>query len=218
MTPKIVFNQFDSFIHQFDQALRTVAGVVAASRPNPAKSILEQSDHATLNEQERKHSAGLMRVNHVGEVCAQALYQAQGLFAYDPQLRQQFHQASREEQDHLAWTAQRVHELGSHVSFLNPLWYVGAFAIGAIAAHMGDATSLGFVVETERQVEAHLTHHLNHLPEHDASSRAIVEQMRADEIQHGHAAQALGAAELSMPVKTLMAGMAKIMTTATYYI
>ena len=211
-------SSLDLFISMFDQSLRTIAGVAAQSRPNPGEQIIELHDTTQLDEKQRSHSAGLMRVNHVGEVCAQALYQSQGLFSDNSELKQQFKLAAREEEDHLAWTAQRIHELGSHVSVLNPVWYAGAFAIGAIAAKVGDATSLGFVVETERQVEAHLNSHLESLPADDAKSRAIVEQMRNDEIQHGAAAKSLGATELPLPVKKLMSGMAKVMTTVAYYI
>ncbi len=208
----------DHLINLFDQSLRAIAGVAIQSRPNPAQKILDNHADAQVDEQQRKHSAGLMRVNHVGEVCAQALYQSQGLFSQSDELKEQFRRAGREEEDHLAWTAQRIAELGSHTSLLNPLWYVGAFAIGAIAAKVGDATSLGFVVETEKQVEAHLNSHLDSLPPDDARSRAIVVQMRDDEIEHGAAAQALGASELPASVKTLMTGMAKVMTKVAYYI
>lgn len=159
-----------------------------------------------------------MRVNHVGEVCAQALYDAQGRFAKTPELRRQFQQAGREEEDHLAWTAKRVEELGSRLSLLNPLWYAGAYCIGALAAKAGDGRSLGFVVETERQVEAHLAGHLQSLPVNDTGSRAIVEQMRADEAEHGADAQALGAVEMPQPVKVAMRLAAKVMTTTAYYV
>jgi len=205
----------DPLITLFDKTLRVITGVASASRQNPAQKIIEKR---VLDEKERRHSAALMRVNHVGEVCAQALYQSQGLFSQNKELKQQFVQAGKEEEDHLAWTSSRVKELGSHVSLFNPLWYAGAFALGAVAAKVGDATSLGFVVETERQVEAHLNGHLASLPVVDAKSRAIVEQMRDDEMKHGAAAQTLGAAELPVPVKKLMTGMAKIMTTVAYYI
>ena len=205
----------DSLITLLDKSLRVITGVASASRENPAQKIIETQ---VLDEQERRHSAALMRVNHVGEVCAQALYQSQGLFSQSKELKQQFIQAGKEEEDHLAWTSTRIKELGSHVSILNPFWYAGAFALGAVAAKVGDATSLGFVVETERQVEAHLNSHLTSLPTADAKSRAIVEQMRDDEIKHGTAAQTLGAAELPVPVKKLMTGMAKVMTTVAYYV
>jgi ubiquinone biosynthesis monooxygenase Coq7 len=159
-----------------------------------------------------------MRVNHVGEVCAQALYEAQAMFARNEGTRQQFRQAGEEELDHLAWTAERLGELDARPSLLNPLWYVGAFAMGAIAARTGDAYSLGFVVETERQVEAHLNGHLEALPVSDARSRAIVTQMRDDEAAHGAAARQLGAAELPKPVRYGMQAMAKVMTGTAYYI
>jgi len=204
----------DHLIVGFDKALRVMGGVAKASRPNPG--VL--APDSTLNAQEQRHSAGLMRVNHVGEVCAQALYDSQGRRASTPVLRNQFETAGREEEDHLAWTAQRLAELGSQPSLLNPLWYAGAYALGTVAARMGDAVSLGFVVETERQVEAHLNSHLAQLPPQDAKSRAIVTQMRDDEIEHGAKAQALGAADLPLPVKLAMRAMAKVMTTTAYHI
>lgn len=204
----------DELIFGIDKALRVVAGVASASRQTPAAKVAELS----MDDKERRHSAGLMRVNHVGEVCAQALYDSQGRFAKELVLRQQFDQAGREEEDHLAWTAQRLQELGSHTSLLNPLWYAGAYAIGTVVARMGDARSLGFVVETERQVEAHLASHLDRLPGRDEKSRAIVEQMRVDEVAHGAKAQELGAAELPAPIRQMMRAMAKVMTTAAYYI
>ena len=207
-------NPLDNLIVNVDKALRVMGGVATSSRPNPAAHAAD----ATLDEREQRHSAGLMRVNHVGEVCAQALYDAQARFAKSPQMREQFEQAGREEEDHLAWTAQRLSELGSQPSLLNPLWYAGAYAIGAVAAHLGDARSLGFVVETERQVEAHLDNHLVQLPAQDAKSRAIVEQMRLDEIEHGASAKALGAAETPSLVKAGMTAMSKVMTTTAYYI
>jgi ubiquinone biosynthesis monooxygenase Coq7 len=159
-----------------------------------------------------------MRVNHVGEVCAQALYEAQATFAKSEPTRQQFRQAGKEEIDHLAWTAERLRELGSHASLLNPLWYAGSYALGAIAAKLGDSTSLGFVVETERQVEAHLNSHLDSLPAQDQRSRAIVMQMRDDEIAHAAAAKDLGATELPAPVKGVMRVMAKVMTSTAYHL
>jgi ubiquinone biosynthesis monooxygenase Coq7 len=205
---------FDHLIVGLDKALRVVGGVASSSRPNPAL----HSPDAELDERERRHSAGLMRVNHVGEVCAQALYDSQARFAHSAAMRAQFEQAGREEEDHLAWTAQRLHELGSQPSVLNPLWYAGSYVLGSVAARLGDPHSLGFVVETERQVEAHLNSHLDKLPPQDAKSRAIVEQMRVDEVAHGAAAQALGAAQTPAPVRAAMAAMAKVMTTAAYYI
>ncbi len=191
-----------------------MAGVARTSRPNPSAKLAEQG----LTDADRQHSAGLMRVNHVGEVCAQALYDAQGAFSRSEQTRRQFERAGREEEDHLAWTAQRLAELNARTSLFNPLWYGGAFVVGAAMARLGDARSLGFVVETERQVEAHLDQHLRMLPPADAKSRAIVEQMRLDEIEHGAAAKTLGAVELPSPVKTVMKGMAKVMTTLAYRI
>lgn len=204
----------DDFITGIDKIVRVVSGVVSSSRPNPAARI---ADNALVDE-ERRHSAGLMRVNHVGEVCAQALYDAQGRFAKTEALRQQFARAGREEEDHLAWTAQRLRELGSRTSLLNPLWYAGAYAIGAVAAGIGDAQSLGFVVETERQVEAHLESHLQALPVQDEKSRAIVEQMRIDEVEHGAAAKSLGAANVPASVQFVMRTMAKVMTATAYYV
>jgi ubiquinone biosynthesis monooxygenase Coq7 len=204
----------DDLIVGFDKALRVVGGVAAASRPNPAAHAVD----CELDEREQRHSAGLMRVNHVGEVCAQALYDSQARHAHSPGMRAQFEQAGREEEDHLAWTAQRLTELGSQPSVLNPLWYAGAYAMGTVAAKLGDARSLGFVVETERQVEAHLNSHLEQLPAGDAKSRAIVEQMRLDEVAHGDAAQSLGAAEMPVPVKLIMRAMSKVMTTTAYYL
>ena len=159
-----------------------------------------------------------MRVNHVGEVCAQALYTAQALTTNNPMLRRQLEQASREETDHLAWTQQRLHELDARPSLLNPLWYAGSFAIGLLAGRSGDAVSLGFVVETERQVEQHLEHHLRRLPESDRASRAIVAQMREDEARHGAAAQTSGAARLPLPVRWLMRLAARVMTTTAHRI
>lgn len=206
--------QVDALITGVDKVVRVVSGVAAASRPSPSVKIAD----AMMDEAERRHSAGLMRVNHVGEVCAQALYDAQGRFARNADLRRQFAQAARDEEDHLAWTAQRLQELGARPSVLNPLWYAGAYAIGAVAARVGDAHSLGFVVETERQVEAHLASHLTQLPQQDEKSRAIVEQMRVDEVEHGAAAQAMGAAHTPAPVRAAMRAMAKVMTTTAYYI
>ena len=191
-----------------------MSNVATASRPNPAVGVAEPG----LTEQEKTHSAGLMRVNHVGEVCAQALYAAQSAFAKTPLTREQFQKAGEEEVDHLAWTADRLQELGSRTSLLNSLWYAGSFALGAVAAKLGDPVSLGFVVETERQVEAHLDRHLEELPPNDLRSRAIVTQMRDDEVAHAEAAAQLGAAELPLPVKKVMQAMAKVMTTAAYRI
>jgi ubiquinone biosynthesis monooxygenase Coq7 len=208
-----MFMQFvDQLITDLDKALRVVSGVAASSRPNPATHIAD----AAMSDEEKRHSAGLMRVNHVGEVCAQALYDAQGRFAQTQALKQQFAHAGIEEEDHLAWTAERLRELGSHTSLLNPLWYAGSYVLGTIAARVGDARSLGFVAETERQVEQHLISHLEKLPPQDAKSRAIVEQMCKDEAEHGEAAKALGAAEMPEPVRGVMKMMSKVMTTVAY--
>ena len=174
----------------------------------------------TLSEAERRRAAGLMRVNHVGEVCAQALYQAQARFAKSRTLRSQFEAAGREEEDHLAWTMERLQDLGAQPSLLNPLWYAGSYALGALAAQLGDAKSLGFVVETERQVEAHLASHLQQqgLPPQDAKSRAIVAQMRVDEVAHGAAAKSMGAQEPPPLAQKAMALMGRLMTRTAYYL
>nr|WP_314861441.1 2-polyprenyl-3-methyl-6-methoxy-1,4-benzoquinone monooxygenase [uncultured Undibacterium sp.] len=210
-----MFNKnFDHFLINFDRALRVISGQAKASRTTPGITCTEHS----LSDAEQKHSAGLMRVNHVGEVCAQALYDSQAVFSKSNDVRQQFARSSVEEEDHLAWTAERLKQLNSHTSVLNPLWYVGAYACGLVAGRCGDAISLGFVVETEKQVEAHLASHLQALPPTDEKSRAIVEQMRVDEIEHGAAAQNLGASDLPAPVKAVMRGMAKLMTTTAYHV
>ena len=207
-------NKMDTIIAALDRSLRVISGVAQATRPNPAHQVGD----TVLTEAERRHSAGLMRVNHVGEVCAQALYQAQAQFAGGNALVAQFDAAAKEEEDHLAWTTERINELNSHTSALNPLWFVGSYLLGAVAARLGDARSLGFVVETERQVEAHLTHHLSSLPENDVKSRAIVTQMRSDEAAHGAAANAMGAADVPWPVRQAMQVMSKVMTTTAYYV
>ena len=186
----------DQLIAAADRALRTLAATPAASRPSPAGRV---SEPEPLTDDEAREAVALMRVNHVGEVCAQALYDAQALAARSPELRAMFEQAAREEADHLAWTEERIRELGGRTSLLNPLWYGGAFAIGLAAARIGDRASLGFMAETERQVEQHLQGHLDRLPESDAASRAIVAQMKDDEVRHADAATALGGAELPCP-------------------
>lgn len=170
-----------------------------------------------MSAEESRLSASLMRVNHVGEICAQALYNAQLVATRNPALREGFRQAAREETDHLAWTQQRLRELNARPSLLNPLWYAGAFGIGLIAGRIGDGTSLGFVVETEAQVEQHLASHLDRLPAADTASRAIVEQMKVDEAQHGAQAQQAGAVELPAPVRWAMRAAAKVMTTTAHY-
>jgi 3-demethoxyubiquinol 3-hydroxylase len=202
----------DQLIAQFDRALRTVSGVAHASRPSPA----DASPEAQPQEHDRRHAAALMRVNHVGEVCAQALYQGQALTARDPHARQALERAASEEEDHLAWSAQRVHELGGRTSLLNPLWYAGAFTVGAIAGAAGDRWNLGFLAETERQVEEHLSGHLERLPPQDARTRALVAAMRADEARHRDTALRLGAAELPRPVKLAMRLASGLMTRIAY--
>jgi 3-demethoxyubiquinol 3-hydroxylase len=202
----------DQLIAQFDRALRTVSGVAHASRPSPG----DASPEAELQEHDRTHAAALMRVNHVGEVCAQALYQGQALTARDPHARQALERAASEEEDHLAWSAQRVHELGGRTSLLNPLWYAGAFTVGAIAGAAGDRWNLGFLAETERQVEEHLSGHLERLPPEDARTRALVAAMRADEARHRDTALRLGAAELPRPVKLAMRLASGLMTRIAY--
>lgn len=204
----------DRLLASADSALRTLTGAVHAARPNPA--VAQRAESAGLSDDERREAAALMRVNHVGEVCAQALYQAQALTARTPALRRQMQQAAREEIDHLAWCQQRLDELGDRPSLLNPLWYAGAFGIGLVAGRLGDTASLGFVIETERQVEQHLAGHLDRLPAADARSRAIVEAMKADEARHAEDARSAGGAELPLPVTLLMRAAAKVMTTVAH--
>jgi ubiquinone biosynthesis monooxygenase Coq7 len=204
----------DGLIEGFDLALRAVAGVHRAQRPSPA----EGCEEGELDDSERAHAAALMRVNHVGEVCAQALYQGQALTAREPGNRQALEHAALEEQDHLAWSAARIDELGGRLSFANPIWYAGAFAIGAAAGALGDRWSLAFLAETERQVEEHLSGHLSQLAATDVRTRAVVEQMRADEARHRDTALSLGAAELPAPVKGAMRLMSKVMTTVAHRI
>ena len=202
----------DRFIGEFDRALRAIAGVANAARVSPG----EGKPDAPLDERERAHVAGLMRVNHVGEVCAQALYQGQALTARDAHARAALEQAAREEQDHLAWSADRIRELGGRPSLLNPVWYAGSLAIGAVAGALGDRWNLAFLAETERQVEEHLTGHLDQLPPADERTRAIVEAMRADEAKHRRTAVGLGAADLPAPVRAAMRFASKVMTTLAY--
>ena len=207
-------SSLESLLIAADGALRTLFAQPRARRASPA----EQAQPVDLSAQDRALAGALMRVNHVGEVCAQALYAAQALSTRDAQLRQQFEQAGQEEADHLAWTRQRLKDLGARPSLLNPLWFAGAFALGALAGKLGDRVSLGFTVETERQVEQHLAGHLESLPAEDAASRAIVSAMKDDEAAHADAAQALGAAELPAPVKGLMRAAAWVMTTTAHRI
>jgi ubiquinone biosynthesis monooxygenase Coq7 len=202
----------DRVVLEFDRALRAIAGVTAPARETPAASLRE----AELTPEERAHAAALMRVNHSGEVCAQALYQGQALGARNPAAREALEQAAHEEQDHLAWSAERIRELGGAPSLLNPLWYAGSLALGAAAGALGDRWSLAFLAETERQVEAHLSGHLAALPAADRRTRAVIEGMRADEARHRATAERLGAAELPLPVRAAMRLAAKVMTTAAY--
>jgi len=204
----------DALFGAADSALRTLFAKPRALRACPVLP----SDATNLDDAERRHAGALMRVNHVGEVCAQALYTAQALATRNPELRQRFEKAAEEETDHLAWTAGRLAELGDRPSLLNPLWYAGAFGLGLIAGRLGDPVSLGFVVETERQVEAHLQSHLERLPPGDHASRAIVAQMKDDEGAHASQALAAGAAELPAPAKGLMHAAARVMTTTAHYI
>jgi 3-demethoxyubiquinol 3-hydroxylase len=203
-----------SVITTADNALRTLFAKPSASKPCP--TVAEQATE--LSVPDKALSGALMRVNHVGEVCAQALYAAQALSTQDPALRKKFVAASKEEGDHLAWTRQRLDELGARPSLLNPLWYAGAFGLGLLAGRLGDKVSLGFVVETERQVEAHLAEHMERLPLGDHESRAIVAHMKGDEARHALEAQAAGAIELPAPVKALMGAAAKVMTTVAHRI
>lgn len=201
----------DRLIGALDSGLRTVFAPARAARQSPAAGLKPD-----LGAAEAREAGALMRVNHVGEICAQALYQSQALFGRSEELRRQFEQAGQEELDHLAWTAERVADLGTHTSRLAPLWWAGAFAWGSLAGLSGDRRSLGFVVETERQVEAHLASHLGRLPEADTASRAIVEQMKREEAEHADAALAAGAVPLSAPVRGLMRAAAKVMTTVAH--
>lgn len=203
----------DQCLCALDRALRTVAARPTAGRPTPGSGEPDQLD-AT----QRREAAALMRVNHVGEVCAQALYASQALFSRNAGLRTHFQQAASDELDHLAWTQMRLDELGDRKSLLTPAWYAGAFALGSLAGLAGDRWSLGFVVETERQVEAHLASHLDRLPASDLRSRAIVAQMRDEEARHADEAEAAGAAPLPTPVPQLMRLAARVMTTTAHYV
>jgi len=203
----------DTLLTTADRALRTLFAHHHASRANPANGIAS----AALNDTEKREASALMRVNHVGEVCAQALYTAQALATKDEALRRHLQAACEEETDHLAWTEERLKQLGGRTSLLNPLWYAGAFGIGFLAAKLGgDAMSLGFVVETEKQVEAHLQSHMQRLPENDQASRAIVAQMKADEMRHAQEAQSAGAVELPALFKGLMRVAAGVMTAVAH--
>jgi ubiquinone biosynthesis monooxygenase Coq7 len=204
---------FDQFIIEFDKGLRTLFASSHSARPHPDQGM----DEAELDDGERRHALGLMRVNHCGEVCAQALYQGQALTARDASARDALKQAAFEEVEHLAWTEQRIRELGGRPSVFNPLWYGGSLAIGIGAGLLGDKWNLGFLEETEHQVAAHLDSHLQSLPDQDGKSRAIVERMRDDEKRHADMAHAHGAAALPRPVRGLMKFSARIMTRASYH-
>ena len=206
----------DRWLCGAEAALRTLSGGARAGRPSPAAALPEDAGAAPLTPAERKLSGALMRVNHVGEVCAQALYQAQSLTTRDDALRRHLTRAAAEELDHLAWTEERLAELGDRTSLLNPLWFAGAFAIGLAAGRLGDPVSLGFVVETEAQVEQHLASHLDRLPAGDAASRAIVAQMKDDEVVHGAAARTSGGIDLPLPVRLMMRAAAKVMTVTAH--
>ncbi len=207
--------QLDRAINAMDQALRLSAGLAPdPARPNPAGSTAETD----LNEDTRKHVAGLMRINHTGEICAQALYSGQAATARNKEVRDEMHAAALEELDHLSWCEQRLAELDSKTSLLNPLWYAGSFALGAIAGIAGDGWSLGFLKETEIQVEAHLEDHLEQLPEEDKRSQAILDQMKTDEAKHAEMAATAGAYELPQPIKDAMSFTSKIMKAVSYRI
>ena len=202
----------DDAIHRFDRALKTLTGLRAAERENPAAAV----EDAPLDDAERSHAAGLMRVNHTGEVCAQALYEGQALTARDGAVRERLLDAAGEEADHLAWCAERIGELGSAPSVLNPLFYAASYAMGAVTGLIGDKVSLGFVEATEDQVCEHLERHLDALPEQDARSRAIVERMHEEEARHGSDALDMGGSEFPAPVKQAMTLLSRVMTETTY--
>ncbi|MCK2089455.1 2-polyprenyl-3-methyl-6-methoxy-1,4-benzoquinone monooxygenase [Thauera aromatica] len=204
----------DRAIIEFDRALRTVFASASSVRPVPGEEV----DEAALNDAERRHAAALMRVDHAGEICAQALYQGQAMMSRDPTIRGALRQASQEETEHLAWTERRIADLGGRKSLLNPFWYGGALCLGMLAGRFGERLNLGFLAETERQVEQHLKGHLDALPAGDLRSRAIVEQMKEDETGHADTAVRLGAHELPAPVKAAMKLGAKLMTTLAYRI
>jgi 3-demethoxyubiquinol 3-hydroxylase len=204
----------DRFIIELDRALRTVLGVGAAERTSPGKALEEP----VLDAGERRHAAALMRVNHCGEVCAQALYQGQALASRNARIKEELGRAAREESDHLAWSAERIAQLGGRPSLLNPLWYAGSLCIGYVAGRLGDAWNLGFLAETERQVERHLAGHLERLSPRDERTHAVIETMRREEAGHADKAVALGARELPDPVRGAMRVAARVMTTTAYWL
>lgn len=204
----------DSLIIEFDKGLRTLFAKAPTARPYPDADIPD----VAMTDAEKKHAAALMRINHTGEICAQALYQGQALTAKDPAVEAKLNHAAWEETEHLAWTSHRVYELGGRLSLLNPFWYTSSLAMGALAGALGDKWNLGFLAETERQVGAHLQHHLDTLPPQDAKSRAVAQQMFTDEVGHADMAVELGAAELPLPVKVAMRGMSQVMTKTVYWV
>ncbi|NZA25343.1 2-polyprenyl-3-methyl-6-methoxy-1,4-benzoquinone monooxygenase [Luteimonas sp. SJ-92] len=214
MAPARSHSPLDQFLGQAQHALETVFGTPAASRPNPAADTAEMD----LAPEERRHAAGLMRINHVGEICAQALYVGQAAVARDPATRAHLMEAAQEETDHLAWCAERLRELDDRPSLLNPLWYAGSYAIGVAAGLRGDGWNLGFVVETERQVEAHLEEHLRTLPPADLRSREILGVMKADEARHADNAETAGARVLPQPIPAVMALASRMMKAVAYRI
>ncbi|MET0535177.1 MAG: 2-polyprenyl-3-methyl-6-methoxy-1,4-benzoquinone monooxygenase [Steroidobacter sp.] len=211
------YSPLDRLIAPLDQTLRTLFASHVAGRPYPAENLPEAPEMAD-SPAARKHAAALMRINHSGEVAAQALYQGQAFVSQADATRESLMEAAREETDHLAWCAERIRELGGRTSVLNPLWYAGSFTIGALAGLAGDRTSLGFVAETERQVVEHLDGHLQRLPEQDVRTRAVIQQMSVDEQRHGRNAMLAGGAELPKPVRLLMKLSAKVMTRTAYWI
>ncbi|MCF8157828.1 MAG: 2-polyprenyl-3-methyl-6-methoxy-1,4-benzoquinone monooxygenase [Burkholderiaceae bacterium] len=205
----------DRFIIEFDKGLKTLAATAHSVRPYPDQNVSLPTE---LNPTEKRNAAALMRINHCGEVCAQALYNGQALTTKNPQTVRALEQASKEETEHLAWCERRIQELGGRTSLLNPIWYVSSFTLGAIAGALGDKWNLGFLAETERQVGVHLNQHLDALPANDDKSRAILEQMKIDEAEHAATAIHLGGAELPSPIKAAMQGMSKVMTSTTYHL
>jgi ubiquinone biosynthesis monooxygenase Coq7 len=205
----------DRFIIEFDKGLKTLAATAHSVRPYPDQNVSLSTE---LNSTEKRHAAALMRINHCGEVCAQALYNGQALTTKNPQTVRALEQASKEETEHLAWCERRIQELGGRTSLLNPIWYVSSFTLGAIAGALGDKWNLGFLAETERQVGVHLNQHLDALPANDDKSRAILEKMKIDEAEHAATAIHLGGAELPSPIKAAMQGMSKVMTSTTYHL
>ncbi|MEI7916270.1 MAG: 2-polyprenyl-3-methyl-6-methoxy-1,4-benzoquinone monooxygenase [Methylophilaceae bacterium] len=205
----------DRLIIEFDKGLKTLAANAHSVRPHPDQNIAQTTE---LSPNDKRHAAALMRINHCGEVCAQALYNGQALTAKNSQTVLALEQASKEETEHLAWCEKRIQELGGRTSLLNPIWYAGSFTLGAIAGALGDKWNLGFLAETERQVGEHLNRHLDELPADDDKSRAILKQMKTDEAEHAATAIQLGGVKLPIPVRSAMQGMSRVMTSTTYYL